>query len=81
MFSWCHVRHINLIKVHPERITRNDTKNANSFDYDDVEFLVTEKCFNKIETKKNICINVFCYENKMTTFQIKILRTRWICCL
>ena len=65
-FLWCHVRHINFIKVHPERITRNDRKIANNFDYDGVEFPVREKCFNKIETKNNIYINVFCYENKMT---------------
>ena len=25
-FLWCHVRHINLIKVHPERITRTTEK-------------------------------------------------------
>ena len=25
-----------------------------------------EKDFSKIETKNNICINVFCYENKLT---------------
>ena len=25
-----------------------------------------EKFFSKIETKNNICINVFCYENKLT---------------
>ena len=24
-----------------------------------------EKHFNKIETKNNICINVYCYENKL----------------
>ena len=27
---------------------------------------VREKDFSKIETKNNICINVFCYENKLT---------------
>ena len=28
-------------------------------------FRVREKDFNKIEKKNNICINVFCYENKL----------------
>ena len=28
-FLWCHVRHINLVKIHPERITQNDKKLAN----------------------------------------------------
>ena len=26
-FLWCHVRHINPVKMHPERITREDKKN------------------------------------------------------
>ena len=25
-FLWCHIRHINPIKVHPERITKEDKK-------------------------------------------------------
>ena len=25
-FLWCHVRHINPVKVHPERITQKDKK-------------------------------------------------------
>ena len=33
---------------------------------DGVEFSVREKYFNKIKTKNNISINVFCYESKMT---------------
>ena len=32
-----------------------------------MEFPVREKHFNKIETKNNICINVYCYENKLNT--------------
>ena len=30
-----------------------------------MEFPVREKHFNKIETKNNICINVYCYESKL----------------
>ena len=26
-FLWCHVRHLNLVKRHPERITKEDKKN------------------------------------------------------
>ena len=65
-FLWCHVRHINPVKIHPERITQNDKKLANDLDYDRVGFHVREKDFSKIETKNNICINVFCYENRLT---------------
>ena len=41
-------------------------KLVNSLNYDGVEFSVQEKGFSKIETKSNICINVFCFENKLT---------------
>ena len=34
--------------------------------YDGVGFPVIEKYFNKIEKKNNICINGYCYENKLT---------------
>ena len=65
-FLWCHVRHINPVKMYPERITQNNEKLANDLDYDGIGFLVREKDFSKIETKNNICINVFCYENRLT---------------
>ena len=64
-FLWYHVRHINPVKIHPERIIRNDRKLANNLNYDGIEFPVQEKDFRKIETKNNICINEFCYENKL----------------
>ena len=62
-FLWCHVRHINPVKIHPERVTRKDKKLANDLDSDEIEFPVREKDFSDIETRNNICINVFCYEN------------------
>ena len=65
-FLWCHVRHINPIKMHPERITQKDKEFINDLNYDGIEFPVSEIFFSKIETKSNICINVFCYENKLT---------------
>ena len=43
MFLCCHVRHINSIKIHPERITREDKEMANDLDYDGVEFPVRGK--------------------------------------
>ena len=65
-FLWCHVKHINPVKLHPERITKVDTKLVENLDYDGVDFPVQEKDFSKIETKSNICMNVFCYENKLS---------------
>ena len=62
-FLWCHVRHINPLKEHPERIKKAAKKIDEKLDYDRVEFPVQEKDFDKIELKTNICINVFGYEN------------------
>ena len=63
MFLWCHVRHINPVKIHPERITKVDKKLVEDLDYAGVEFPVQEKDLNKTETKSAVCIYVFCYEN------------------
>ena len=65
-FLWCHVRHINPVKIHPERITREDKKLAKELGYNEIEFHVQEKDFSKIETRNSICINVFGYENGLT---------------
>ena len=61
-FLWCHVRHINPSKEHPEKNLKTDKKMAEKLDYDRIEFPVQEKDFKKIEVK-NICTNVFGYEN------------------
>ena len=62
-FLWCHVRHINPSKEHPERIKKADKKVAEKLDYDRIEFSVQEKDFGKTEVKNSICIDVFGYEN------------------
>ena len=48
MFLWCHVRHINPLKMHPERIAQNDKNLVNDLNRDGVGFCVREK----IETKR-----------------------------
>ena len=63
-FLWCYAS--NPVKIHPERITPTDKKIVNDLDYDRIGFPVQDYKFSKIETKNNICINVFCYENKLT---------------
>ena len=65
MFLWCHVRHINPLKEHPERIKKIDKETACNLNYDKIESPVEEKDFKMIEVQNNICINVFGYENKM----------------
>ena len=50
-FLWCHVRHINPVKIHPERTTREDKKLVNSFNYDGVGFAVRELSLKIISNK------------------------------
>ena len=64
-FLWCHVRHVNPLKEHPERITKKDKKTAEKLDDDGTDFTVREYDFAKIEKKNNICINIFCYEDEL----------------
>ena len=58
-FLWCHVSHINPVKIHPEQIIQNDKKLVNDFNYDEIDFPLREKDFRKVKTKNNICINEF----------------------
>ena len=65
-FLWCHIRHLNLTKTHPERIAKEDREMINDLDYEGIEFPVSKTDCGKIEIQNNICINVFCYENGLT---------------
>ena len=65
-FLWCHIRHLNPLKIHPERITKADKKIINDLDYEGITFSVSRKDYCKIEQKNSICINVFFYENELT---------------
>ena len=82
-FLWCHIRHINPSKEHPERIKKTDRKIAEKLNYNEIEFPVQEKDLSKIEVKNISCINVFGYENGMV-FPIYIseqnFKSQWICC-
>ena len=64
-FLWCHVRHINPLNEHTERIKKNDKKIACNLNYDGIKFPTEEKDFIKIEVQNNICIIVFSYENEL----------------
>ena len=33
-FPWCHISHLNPLKIHPERITKVDKKIINDLAYD-----------------------------------------------
>ena len=65
-FLWFHIRHLNLVKTHPKRLTNKDKNMINNLDYEAIKFPVSKKDYCKIERLNNICINVFCYENGLT---------------
>ena len=65
-FLWCHIRHLNLVKTHPERITKEDKDMINDLNYAGIKFTVSEKDYCGIERKNNIFINVLCCENGLT---------------
>ena len=56
---WCYVRHINPVKIHPERITREDKKLVNNLNYDGIDFPVREKDFSKIEKRAVFALMYF----------------------
>ena len=58
-FLWSYVRHVNLVKIHSQRITQKYKKLVNDLNYDGIEFPLLEKKVSKIATKNNICINGF----------------------
>ena len=73
------VQHI----TNPEKITQKDKEFITDLDYDGIEFPVQEKDFSKIEVKTIFAS--MCLVMKMSwffqlTFQVKNLKTLWICC-
>ena len=63
-FRWCHVRHLNPRENNPQRIKKTDKLFVTQLNYEGIEFPVSVKHYNKVETQNNININVFGYENK-----------------
>ena len=61
-FRWCHVRHLNPLRHHNERITQKDREIAKTLDYRGVTFPVTIRDIGKIEKQNKININVFGYD-------------------
>ena len=53
-FLWCHIRHLNPVKIYRERITQKDKELVSNLNYDETEFPVDKKDFSKIEKKNNM---------------------------
>ena len=56
-------RHLNPLKTEPERITKALKRWLMILIMKVLN--LSKKDFGKIEKKNNICINVFCYENRL----------------
>ena len=63
-FRWCHIRMVNPMDKHPERIKKEDKEMIEKLDYSGIEFPISKKDYNKIEKKNRIRVNGFGYENK-----------------
>ena len=64
-FLWCHIRHLNPLERHPERIPKADKNMVNDLDYMGITFSVSWKDIGKIEKKNNFHFNLLCYENDL----------------
>ena len=41
-FLWCHIRHLNSVKIHLQRITKEDKKMINDFNCEGIKFPVSK---------------------------------------
>ena len=51
-FLWCHVRHINPVKIYPESITQNDKNSSMILILMGLSFLCEEKIFARFKKKQ-----------------------------
>ena len=50
-FLWFDIRHLNMLKSHPQRITKADKKMINDLNYEGIKFPVSKMDYCKIEKK------------------------------
>ena len=80
-FRWCHIRHSNPQKVHPERIKKADNQHIEMLDYSSIEFPVSQN--NIIKSKNRIILGSTCLVMKkgnhiLFIFQKKSLKIKLI---
>ena len=83
-FLWCHVRHINPVKIHPEELHGKIKNLLTILIMTELNFLCEKKILARL--KKRTIFALTCFDMKTDrlfqfTFQIKNLKTRWICYL
>ena len=75
-FRWCHIRHLNPQEKNSQRIKKEDKKMINELNYDGINFPLSQKHYNKVETQNDIRISIFGYENGQA-FPIYISREKF----
>ena len=55
-FLWCHIRHLNLLKRHPERIAKEDKNMVNDLNYKEIKFPVSKIDYCRSERQNNIAL-------------------------
>ena len=75
------IRHLNPLKIHPERITKADKNMVNDLDYKDIEFPVLKKII--VELHRKIIFALMYFVMKMvwlilSIYQMKNLKIVWI---
>ena len=63
-FLWCHVRHVNPVKRHPERITEKDKEIVHNLDYRKNEFPVSNEDF-LIKSKRKMTFALMSFVMKI----------------
>ena len=48
-FLWYHIRHLNLVKIHPQKIIKEDKNMINDPDYEGVKLPVSKKDYCRID--------------------------------
>ena len=64
-FKCCHVRFINPINIHPDRINNKHKEIEATLHYRGIYFPLKERDYEIIEERFNINVNVFGYENRV----------------
>ena len=78
---WCHIRHLNPLKIHPERITKADKNMVNDLDYEGIKFLSLRKILTRLERKAMFALMWFAMKITLLNlfiYEINNVKTVWI---
>ena len=64
-FKWRHIRFLNFMNSHSERINKQYKKIAETLDYRGINFPMKARDYEIVEERFNINVNVFGYENRV----------------